>query len=447
MNFKRILMLLMAVCLVASLAACNNGGDNTNDECSHVDADDNYLCDKCGEHFDDGDEKQDGGSETTSAEVNFVVKFSDGKTLSGVKFTLTRGDQIYDLESGADGSVKATVDFGTYEVYVDSETLPEYCYADTYGLKVEEGTSSLDIVIVDNTPNGSLDNPFWLTENETEVSIEAGAELHFNYRGSTLKNLTIENEHLVITYMGESFTAVDGVVSAQIAPAAIGNITTFTIKNTSQSAVNALIKAYASLGTDENPIELTGDTATATVAEEQEVHYIYTAERDGVLLLLSKTEGGSITAVRNLEKYIEGFDEPIIVPIYAQTNEGISTYTYVKAGEQIKISVSYTGDFTTDGETHDVEFGFALYEGTETDPVPVFGDDISISLDGGSSVVFVAAADGTVVLSADEGTSVSLNGENLTPDSDGNYTVEVKANDKINVDNTTTEISRVNITL
>lgn len=447
MNFKRFLMLLLALSLVASLAACNGGGGDNTDECTHVDADDDYLCDKCGEHFDDGDETEGNQPGATNAEISFVVKFADGNTLSGVKFTLTRGDKVYELESGADGSVKHTVDFGTYEVYVDSETLPEYCYADTYGLKIEEGVNSLDIIIVDNTPNGSRENPFWLTENETDISIEPGAELHFNYRGSTLKILTIDNEHLIINFNGESFTPIDGVVSAEIAPAEIGQITTFSIKNGSASPVNAILKAYAPLGTEENPFELSGNTATATVAEEQEMHYIYTAEKDGVLLILNKTEGGSITAVRNLEKYIEGFDEPIIIPIHSQTNDGNSTYTYVKAGEKIKISASYTGNYATDGETHDVEFGFTLYEGTEADPVPVFGDDLSISLDGGASIVFVAAADGTVVISADEGTTLSLNGNALTVGADSRYTIEVKANDRITAENSTEEISRVEIIL
>ena len=342
MSFKRFLMLLLALSLTLALAACN-GGDNNKKCDGHVDADDNYLCDKCGEHYDDGDEAGD-EVEVTEAEVNFVVKFSDGKILSGAKFTLTKGEKVYNLESGADGSVKQTVDIGTYGVYVDSETLPEYCWSDTFELAVTKDTKSLEIIIIDNTPNGSVENPFWLTQNETELTLAPGSELHFNYRGSTLKNITIEAEGLELNFDGNTYASVDGILSAQIAPASIGQIVSFTIKNTTGNTVNTVLKAYAPLGTEENPYVLTGNEATATVGEEQVAYYTYTAAKDGVLLILNKTDKGSITATRNVLKTVEGIDEPIIIPILAQTEEGNSIYLYVKAGDEIKVDVFAAGD-------------------------------------------------------------------------------------------------------
>lgn len=444
MNFKRFFLLLLALTLVIALASCNGGDDNKCE--SHVDADDNYLCDKCGEHFDDGDETENNET-ATGVSVTFVVKFDGGETLSGVKFTLTRGDKVYSLESGTDGKVNATVDLGVYEVDVLFETLPEYCWTETYGLKVEEGTETLEIIIVDNTPNGSAENPFWINENETPISVAPGEEIFFNYRGSTVKNVTIESDKLVINFNGNSYSAVDGVVYAQISPAEIGQITIFSIKNVSDSVVDTTLKAYAPLGSEENPFELTGNTATAAVTEDQSLYYIYKAEKDGVLLLVSPTEGNSISVTRNVIKYVEGLEEPIIIPILAQTNGGSAIYAYVKEGEEIKISVSYVGDSLAEDKTHDVEFTVNIYAGTEEDAVPVFGEDAALSIDAGASVVFVAAADGEVVINAAESVTVSLNGELLTPEANGKYGLDVKAYDKFTVVNNSGEISVVGIEL
>ena len=445
MNIKRFSVLLLVSMLAFALASCNGGNDSKCD--GHVDADDNYLCDKCGEHYDDGDENQNDNQGNTGVNVTFVVRFADGVPLSGVNFTLTRGDKVYSLTSGADGKVTGNIDPATYEVNVDSETLPEYCWADTYGLKVEEGSDILEIIIVDNTPNGSLDNPFWLTETETAISVAPGEEIFFNYRGSTLKNVTIESDDLVINFNGESFAAVNGVVSAQILPEDIGKITVFSIKNISEIAVNTIMKAYAPLGSEENPYELTGNGATATVPYEQAVHYIYTADKDGVIVIIANTSGGNIVATRNVTKYIEGLDEPIIIPIVSSTDESTSIYTYVKAGEEIKVSVTYNGDDAEEGKTNNVEYTVNYYAGTSADPVPVFGDDISLSIDAGASVVFKAAANGTINVSASEAVSLTFGGKELTPDTNGKYTLTVKANDKFTLKNNSDSIEPIEIYL
>ena len=445
MNIKRFSALLIVLILALALASCNGGNDSKCD--GHVDADDNYLCDKCGEHYDDGDENQDVNQGNTGVNVTFVVRFANGAPLSGVNFTLTRGDKVYSLTSGADGKVTGNIDPATYSVDVDSETLPEYCWADTYGLKVEEGVDILEIIIVDNTPNGSLENPFWLTETETEISVAPGEEIFFNYRGSTLKNITIESDNLVINFNGESFAAVNGVVSAQILPEDIGEITIFSIKNVSQGTVNALMKAYAPLGSEENPYELNGGSATATVPYEQAVHYVYTADKDGVIVIIGKTSGGSILATRNVTKYIEGFDEPIIIPIVSSTGDGSSIYTYVKAGEEIKISVSYDGDDAEEGKTNNVDYTVNYYAGTSADPVPVLTDDVSLSIDAGASVVFKATAKGTINVSASEEVSLTFGGEVLTPDETGKYTLTAKANDKFTLKNNSDSIEPIEIYL
>ena len=46
---KKFLIILLALTLVMSLASCKKCKE-------HIDADDDYRCDICGENFDDGDE-------------------------------------------------------------------------------------------------------------------------------------------------------------------------------------------------------------------------------------------------------------------------------------------------------------------------------------------------------------------------------------------------------
>ena len=410
------------------------------EKCDHVDVNDDYLCDSCGEHFDDGEENNTPVNGTK--EINFIVKLEDGTPLSGVKFTISRGDIVYNLVSGADGSVKQLLTVGTaekavtYSVDVDYETLPESCAPDLYGIATKPDTEEIVITIIDNRPDGSAEKPYPILDTDTEITLEPGQELYFNYRGASVNFLTINSDQLEITYKGETYSAVDGAINITLTPESIGAMTIFTVKNISDSAISTLMQIYAPVGSFENPIELEGSSATASVPYESIVYYTYTAENGGVLVLASPTVGNSITITRYMTKVIDG--ETIEIPVVAATNGDPETYIYVKQDERIIIAVS--ADFTSveENAAAEVEFGLDICPATEADPMELSAG-MFLSLEAGASAVFSATEEKSVVISVSGTLSISHNGAAVQPGANGKYSITLNASDVITSANNSEE--------
>ena len=424
-----VVAIVVAVILLA-------GGES----CNHVDANDDYLCDSCGEHFDDGDEQQ--APANTTKEINFVVKLEDGTPLSGVKFTISRGETVYNLVSGEDGSVKQLLTVGTadkavtYSVEVDYETLPESCAPDVYGIATKPDTEEIVITIIDNRPDGSAEKPYPILDTDTEITLEPGQELYFNYRGASVNFLTINSDKLEITYKGETYNAVDGSINITLTPESIGAMTIFTVKNISDGEVSTLMQIYAPIGSFENPIELEGNSVTASVPYESIVYYSYIAEKDGVLALATPTVGNSITITRYMAKVIDG--ETIEIPVVAATNGDHECYIYVRQGERIMIAVS--ADFTSAEENTaaEVEFSVDVCSATADDPMELpYG--IYLNLEAGAKVVFTATEIKSVVISVSGTLSVSHNGTSVQPGANGKYIITLNASDVITIANSSDE--------
>ncbi len=377
-------------------------------KCNHVDADDDYLCDNCGEHFDDGDEGGDPASSET--EVTFNVVLDNGDTLAGVTFTLKRGDVVHTLTSGADGTVKLTLAVGVYEVEFDSDTLPEYCWGETYGVKIEEGTTSATLSVVDNRPDGSAKKPYTLTEDEVEITLASNQEIYYSTHGASTRYLTINSSNLAVTYNGQNYFAVDGVITVEITSANTDSPAIFSVRNIDVETVTTTMRLESPLGSNDNPIVMTESSATAKVPAEKTVYYTYMADKDGVLVLTTPTLGNSITITRYVTKIVDnnGVEESIIVPILAGTDSGSSAYIPVYEGEEIRIGVSFTAPKNsielaeTDedrAKLYSVSFSISVYAGSESDPVPVHDSSIGLTLDAGQSFVFSYDAEKTLSVS------------------------------------------------
>ena len=373
----------------------------------HVDANDDYLCDNCGEHFDDGDEVKP--SENNGVEVTFTVLLDNGQPLSGVKFTLTRGDKTYSFISGADGTVKQSIIPATYALSYDAETLPEYCWIDIPGVKIENSTTSVTITVIDNKPDGSLNKPFPANDESSEITVAPGEELYFSCRGQSLRYVSIKSDSLVVNYNGETYSAIDGEIKVPVSSVDVETPTIFSVKNISTESVTATMEIYAPLGSYDNPHKLTSTTATAEVVTETSVYYVYTAEKDGVFVISSPTSGNDILITRN----IVNDEGEIVSTITAESSEDSKGYIYVTNGDEIKIAISYVAPKSDDStkpvadkgnetqtESHTVEFSFNIYGATNEDPVPVYNNDILIRLDAGKTLVFCS----------EEGKTVSVDG-------------------------------------
>jgi len=417
MNLKRLLTLLLALTLVISLASCEEKCDG------HVDADDDYLCDKCGEDYDDGDEYDDSSNKQ---HITFIVKLDNGEPLSGIGFTVSRGELSYSLVSDANGNAELDLEVGPYAVSYDYDSIPMYCSPEISGFRVDQGTETVVITIVDNNPDGSIEKPFFISENETEITLAPGQELYFNYRGSSQKYASVNNDAAVIMYNGESYAATDGQVTVLITPEKVGQHTTFSVKNDSDSEFTATLTLVAPIGSSENPFELTENTASLELVVGEAVYYQWTAEKDGVLILNSSTEHNNISISKILENDVS---------IISQTGGTGYAYLAVCVGDKVIIAASVTEIAEEDEENKNnvpessemvsLEFALNVYAGTETEPVPVLKNDISISLEPGASVVFGSEAGMTVSIDDESIVGITHNGTSYTNEDGGEISVEL----------------------
>lgn len=338
---KKILVLLLILTLVLSLASCKKCKE-------HIDADDDYLCDNCGENFDDGDENPD-PPVPQGHKVTFTVKLDDGTPVPGVKFTLHRGETVYaTLVSGADGRVEVTLENLAYSVDFDYDSLPELCIPDVFGLKIEEGKDAYEIIIVDNTPNGSMEKPFVVVENETPITLGAGETVYYHYRGSSTRFLSVDNAGITVGYNGESYVFNQGDEPLLISPE-IGESTYLSLTNTTDSELSFTLSMIAPLGSSDNPIVLTENAATATVNCETIVFYSFTVTTSGTLTLTSDDERSSISITKVLEND---------VPVISQTEGTIPATMEVAEGDVITIGVSALEGGKND--PFDVEISFTI---------------------------------------------------------------------------------------
>lgn len=383
------------IALVVILCVVPSGGCK-----EHIDANDDFLCDNCGDDFNDG-------IEVVTADVTFSVKLDDGTSLAGVGFYLTREEKDpIRLETGADGKVTHTLEGGQYTIEYDYETISSFMSSDTYTVTVVENMAEVVITLSDNTPDGSAEKPFYISENETEISLEPGAELHFNYRGAATKYLTINNADLVVIYDGVEYTPVDGVIEVTITPKEIGVSTAFVIKNISDSAVNEVMSFIAPLGSMENPYNLNEEFECQTVPAEGTIYYKWTADKTGVIVLRVEDHTNNFVAItRILEND---------VPISASSAGDTHVYMPVSAGDVITITAS-----TNSKEDVTVNFNGTVYSADESDPVDIFAGALDITFMAGQSLSFACQEGQTVEIENEEGITVTYNGNTYTPDENG----------------------------
>lgn len=345
------LVAIVAVVLVVLLG----GNGNKTPDCTHVDKDDDYLCDLCGEHFDDGDEAPEQPVVTTN-DVTFIVKLDDETVLSGAKFAIVRGESRIDLESDANGKASATLERLAYSIEYDTDTLPQYCMPDTFGFKVEEGTHEVTLIVVDNTPNGTAAKPFPMLESEIPVTIGANQELIYVYRGSSMKILSLDNADVIVSYGDEERNAsTDNPI--YVIPSDIGKATYITLKNPTNEEISCTLHFDAPLGSNENPIAIDESGATVTVNNEKTVYYSYTVANDGVITLNCDNERNSITLTRIIMKN----GEPI--PQTVQTNGLSSISMEVKEGDVITIGVSaLEANDNHQNKDYNIEISFTISE-------------------------------------------------------------------------------------
>ena len=357
MKLKKVLLSSLVVALAVSMASCSG-----EDECEHLDKDDNFVCDICEEDFDDGLEKNS---------CTFNVVDNEGNKLAGAKFTLTRGSVTETLTVNSSGTASIELIAGKYSVEFDYDTIPSGFLPSVFSVEIKMGANSFDLVVVDNNPNGSEERPYMISENVTELTIGAGAEIFYGCRVAANRKLSI-SEGITVVYNGNSYTGEVELISE-----GVDHIAYFSIKNTSASALNAKLEMIFPLGSADNPIVVTNDSTVANVPGGGAIYYKWTASEDGVFVVTSENVKNNILLTNRTTNAVS-----------SQTDGSLGEYMVVHSGDEVIISVSAktaTGDAA---QFNEIIFNSAFYKGTESDPIPVFKETVDISIGANETLVF-----------------------------------------------------------
>ena len=207
----------------------------------------------------------------------------------------------------------------------------------------EELSESDSEEYVEILPDGSLENPFWIIEDTTQLHIEAGKTLYFASRSSSTLNFEIANANLSVLLNDVTYTAEDGVVSFQLVPQ-IGAITIFSITNTAEVAIDTTLQAVYPLGSMQNPFVLTESNGEviAEVPQGTPLYYKWVATAEGTFTVISD----------NPKNYI--FLQNGYVQSNATWGED-STSINCKVGDTVIITVG-----TLDNEAAVIDFEYSI---------------------------------------------------------------------------------------
>ena len=398
-------------------------------QCAHVDADDDGKCDKCSAAYEDGDEYT-----VPTAALTFTVKIDGGENVSGVKLTLTNrnGEQTL-LQTTADGTVAATLPLGKYSI--EYEALPELCVPDVFLINVEATTSAVTLTLKDNTPDGSAEKPFFLSELITQITLGAGEERYYSFMGAAKCDIKIAGNDITVKYDGQTYTAVAGVVTVPVVPTgegntAIGNsLKKLLVTNNSTNPLDATISIVYPLGSRDNPIQIGSNSTTATIRNAETVHYKWVADKTGTLLLTSTNDKNNI-----------GMTNLSTSAVSSNTSGSLGEYIAVREGDEIILAVSSLDA----NNSQNIDINLAVYAGTEQDPVPVIKGKFDIFLSTYSPITFRAEAGKTVYI-VDTDVAVKAGSISYTPGSFGMITAPLTSGSDFTVTNTSGEGKTVTI--
>ena len=338
-----------------------------------------------------------------------ILQTQEGNPIADVELVIgLDGETVFTATTDAEGKVHTQLKPGTYSVTCLG--LPMYHLATTEVLEITEGDQTKVIEVYDNTPNGSQERPYRLSEGATPLTIPAGATYHYYLNAVTKIIITLQGADVEVVYTtkGENDQDVEHVYT----PDANGVITfeaytgdpntpaRFTVTNKSAEEQTGSITTALPLGSSNNPfvVESIGKAENADVEKGGTVYYLWTVVKDGYLCV------GSDSAVSNIS--MQNLSNSVVT---SNTEGAGAVLLAVKAGQEVRIMVS-----TIDGEAAQIPFTINEYAGTESDPVVVSSQKLTMSCKAGETIYFqVAQANKTLVMSQTN-VEVTVNGETYT---------------------------------
>ncbi|MBR5139806.1 MAG: hypothetical protein IKV16_02005 [Clostridia bacterium] len=297
---RKILLLILSLTLVFSLSAllfsCGDEEDpNIQEPCtSHKDEDENGLCDVCGEVTIVIPEAP------SAVSVVFTAKDQDGAIVPGVTFTFTekgKNDATPIVKTcDSEGKMSVSLVPAVYRIQCDynSDEIGYY-FLDTTEIKVEASSTALDILLINNTPNGSASRPYPLyVDEENKISIPAGGSSYYIVYHAVNLVVSLEAEGVKVTYSGAEYLPdSEGKLSFALLGVDSNSTETFMIENLGDQALELNVMVTPKEGTLGNPYTVEAldvEIIKSGLTSDDVVYYAYVASFTGTLTLTVTSE-------------------------------------------------------------------------------------------------------------------------------------------------------------
>ncbi len=363
---RKILLLILCLSLAASCLVLTSCGGDT-DCTEHVDTDKNGKCDNCGaevekepcdEHIDaDGDFLCDECGAAVlpkgpeQVDVVITVKDDEGDVLAGVSVILAHGeDDKYNTTTAAsdvNGKITAKIYTGTYGVYYDYDTdTLGYYLSDTTSVTVSGDTTSIELFLIDNNPNGTPEKPYIISAGENTFTIPAGTSYSYIiYRAVNLYFGATGATGIKVNYGENEYTAdTDGGISFALLGSDTNSAETLTMANTTDADITFSVEINSAPGTYGNPIVVENVGAaitTAPIASGSTVYYTYTATASGVFSITLGTDGAYVSMANGTTyESVNSTEDAVDGTITLEVNEGdvIMIDLSIKTGDAREIT-------------------------------------------------------------------------------------------------------------
>lgn len=236
-------------------------------------------------------------------DVTLTVKDQDGNPVSEAVLTILPDSgegESATLTANEEGSVTVSLPEGEYTVRFD--ILPEYVLGIDTKITVVAGMEPVALEVTDNTPNGTEERPFVVSENSITVKIPAGETHHFTLFGANNRTLTYTNGDVIVLYKdGVYHPDSNGLMELRMSTDSPREHSFFALQNTGAAEVEMTVEILSDPGAMDNPIviETLGEAITANVPQDDMLYYTWTATATGTLTVTSADATNNIS-INNL---------------------------------------------------------------------------------------------------------------------------------------------------
>lgn len=342
MKLFRLFIICALAALILAVTACNNSSQTTD------------PTDESTGNTTVSETEAPTETPASKVEVTLTVKDQDGNPMvEAVVSILPVGGEGESATLTADGEGSMTVSLPEGEYTVRFDLLPEYVLGIDTVITVAAGMEPLVLEVTDNTPNGTAERPFVITEDTVQVTIPAGTTFHYTLFGANNRTLTYTQADVKLHYRDAVHEpGEDGRLELRMTTESPRDPAFFALENTGSADVDMTVQILSDPGAMDNPIpvEALDTEITARVPQDGMVYYTWTATASGTVTVTSGSPINNISIHNVTTSRVTDF-----------SNGGESVTLEVAEGDTVSIVVSVLGG-DKQAEFNEVSFKLSLGE-------------------------------------------------------------------------------------